>query len=230
MPLSTKPLLMLSLATLLALLAWDASALDLRLAHWFGGPQGFALRDDWLLSSLLHEGGRRIGWLLVLVLCFAVWWPVGPLVRLSGSRRLQFASTTLLALLVVFAIKSTSQTSCPWSLAEFGSVAQHLSHWSTLADGGPGRCFPAGHASTGFAFFGGYFVFRDSQPGLARGWLVTAIAIGLLFGFAQQARGAHFMSHTLWTGWICWIVAWVAHLFWPRPLSEQRAADVAANA
>ena len=25
-----------------------------------------------------------------------------------------------------------------------------------------------------------------------------------LLGLAQQMRGAHFMSHTLWTAWLCW--------------------------
>jgi len=23
-------------------------------------------------------------------------------------------------------------------------------------------------------------------------------------GLAQQVRGAHYMSHTLWTAWLCW--------------------------
>ncbi len=35
----------------------------------------------------------------------------------------------------------------------------------------------------------------------------TPLLAGLLLGAAQQLRGAHFMSHTLWTGWICWSVA-----------------------
>jgi membrane-associated PAP2 superfamily phosphatase len=90
-------------------------------------------------------------------------------------------------------------------------VAQHIPHWSHFLqpDGGSGRCFPAGHASAGFAFFGGYFAFRDDAPGIARLWLGAALLAGLLLGIAQQMRGAHFMSHTLWSGWICWSVAWL---------------------
>ena len=42
--------------SLLFLLAWDASGLDLVLAHWFGTAQGFALRDHWLFTTVLHEG------------------------------------------------------------------------------------------------------------------------------------------------------------------------------
>jgi membrane-associated PAP2 superfamily phosphatase len=97
-------------------------------------------------------------------------------------------------------------------MAEFGGVAQHLSHWVGwfVADGGGGHCFPAGHAATGFAFVGGYFALRSHLPRLARRWLVGAIAVGLVLGLVQQLRGAHFMSHTLWTAWICWMVGWLA--------------------
>ena len=80
----------------------------------------------------------------------------------------------------------------------------HPTMWLRLwfADGGRGHCFPAGHAMAGFSFVGGYWVFRDSQPRLARIWLAAALCAGLLLGLAQQWRGAHFMSHTLWSGWI----------------------------
>ena len=37
-------------------------------------------------------------------------------------------------------------------------------------------------------------------------------------GIAQQLRGAHFMSHDLWTAGICWVAAASVSLaFWPRP-------------
>jgi membrane-associated PAP2 superfamily phosphatase len=73
--------------------------------------------------------------------------------------------------------------------------------------GGTGGCFPAGHASAGFAFIGGFFAFRQVLPATARRWLAGAMAVGLVFGLAQQVRGAHYMSHTLWTAWLCWTVA-----------------------
>lgn len=204
------------LALLLAALAWDASGLDLGLAHLAGSVQGFPLREHWFLHEVLHEGGRRLAWLLAFGLCLAVWWPVGPLARLPQGKRLQLAVTMLLAAGAVFALKKSSLASCPWDLAEFGGLARHASHWSRVVDGGAGQCFPAGHASSGFAFAGGYFAFRDVDLRLARCWLAVAAAGGLLFGLAQQWRGAHFMSHTLWTGVVCWGVACLVQAMWPR--------------
>jgi len=117
------------------------------------------------------------------------------------------------ALGVVSSLKSLSATSCPWDLAEFGGVARYASHWALgMVDGGGGRCFPAGHASAGFAFVGGYFALRRRQPRAARLWLAASLAAGLVLGGAQQVRGAHFMSHTLWTGWLCWTTGWLCDL------------------
>jgi len=105
-------------------------------------------------------------------------------------------------------MKHGSRTSCPWDLDQFGGVARYVSHWSwARADGGPGHCFPAGHASAAFAFFGGYFVLARRVRGLARWWLLAAVVGGLLLGVTQQMRGAHYMSHTLWTAWLCWTTA-----------------------
>ena len=201
-----------SAAALAALLLWDRSGLDLALAQLAGSPQGFPLREHWLLSDVLHTGGKALAWLLVMGLCLAVVWPVGPLRRLTPARRLQLAVSALLASALVSLLKTGSHSSCPWDLQEFGGVARYASHWVGWldADGGAGQCFPAGHATSGFAFLGGYFALRHEQPRLARVWLALALLAGFVLGVAQQLRGAHFMSHTLWTGWLCWMTAWLS--------------------
>ena len=45
-----------------------------------------------------------------------------------------------------------------------------------------------------------------------RGLLGASLLAGFILGGAQQVRGAHFMSHTLWTGWLCWTVGWLCDL------------------
>jgi membrane-associated PAP2 superfamily phosphatase len=197
-------------------LAWDSSGLDLPFARLAGGAGGFAWRHHWLLTAVLHEGTRALAWLLALALCLGVWWPVGPLVRIAQGERLQLALATLCGALAVALLKAGSHSSCPWELADFGGVVRYVSHWSPARDGGTGHCFPAGHAASGFTFVGGYFAFVNSRPRLARGWLAFALAAGLVLGLAQQWRGAHFMSHTLWSAVVCWAVAWVLDAAWPR--------------
>jgi membrane-associated PAP2 superfamily phosphatase len=213
----------LALALLFVLLLWDASGLDMALARWAGGPQGFPLRDHWLLTRVLHDAAKALAWAFTLLLCLGVAWPRGPLQALPLARRLQLPATALLASLVVSLLKGASATSCPWDMAEFGGVAQHLSHWIgwSVNDGGGGHCFPAGHATTGFAFVGGFFALRSHQPRLTRVWLLLALVAGFMLGAVQQLRGAHFMSHTLWTAWICWVVGWLADPLFAGPATRQ---------
>jgi membrane-associated PAP2 superfamily phosphatase len=218
-----------TLAGLALILAWEASGLDLALARASGGLAGFPLRNDWWLGAVLHEGGRRAAWAFEVLLCLGVWWPVGPLRRIDRARRVQLALAAPLSVLLVAALKGASQASCPWDASVFGGVARYAPHWAGFVstDGGPGHCFPAGHAASGFAFVGGWFALRERAPALARGWLAVACAAGVLFGAAQQWRGAHFASHTLWTAWLCWCVAWGADLG-RRAWQDRRGAKAAA--
>lgn len=207
--------LALTLLALLGLLAWDASGADLAASRLVADGHGFAWRDAWLTSHLLHDGGR---WLAGGVLA----WLLLDLLRPSARHRLTrqvraaWAGVVLASLLLVPSLKRVSLSSCPWDLADFGGAASYVSHWQWgVADGGPGHCFPSGHAVAAFAFFGLYFQWRAVAPARARAWLVGTLVLGAAFGAAQWLRGAHFVSHTLWTAWICWLLA-VAAAHAPR--------------
>ncbi|MGO4395621.1 phosphatase PAP2 family protein [Variovorax sp. M-6] len=216
--------LALTLFALALLLLWDASGLDLALARLAGTPMGFPWRDHWFLVKVMHEGARSLSWVLVIALFAAIRWPFGVLRRLSPGERTQLAATALLSVLLISLIKYTSNTSCPWELQTFGGVARHVSHWAwRTSDGGSGHCFPAGHASAAFAYLGGYFVFRRSSPATARAWLVCTLIAGLALGLSQQLRGAHYMSHTLWTAWLCWVAAFATDAL-VHSVSARRAA------
>ena len=198
---------------LAVVMGWDAAGADLVVVRWFGSAEGFALRDAWWTRGLLHEGGRWLAWAALLGLVVGIWRPLPAFAGLPQRERIGWVVLTLAAVLLVPALKRVSLTSCPWDLAEFGGVARYASHWALgVIDGGGGRCFPGGHASAGFAFVGGYFALRRKQPVAARWWLAGAVLMGLVLGGSQQVRGAHFMSHTLWTGWLCWTTGWLVDL------------------
>ncbi|MGQ3050199.1 MAG: phosphatase PAP2 family protein [Roseateles sp.] len=123
--------------------------------------------------------------------------------------RLWWIGTTLACVALIPVLKRASSTSCPWSLIQFGGdFARYVPHWLLgLPDGGPGGCFPSGHASTAFAFIPGWFALRDHAPRVARFFLVVVLICGAVLGWVQMMRGAHFLSHSLWTAWICWAVS-----------------------
>ncbi len=210
--------------SLALLMLWDFSGLDLPMAHWFGSANGFALESHWLWRDWLHDKIRLWPWGLELALLLGIFWPFGTLKQLPKARRTQLALTTFATLLVVSTIKIHSLSSCPWDLQEFGGVARYVSHWAWgVRDGGTGGCFPAGHASAGFAFIGGFFAFRHALPKTAWRWFAGAMLVGAVFGLAQQIRGAHYMSHTFWTAWLCWTVAAVIDAGVSRLIARSRA-------
>jgi membrane-associated PAP2 superfamily phosphatase len=209
-----QPLRCLSLAWLGALaltLLWDAFMLDMPLMRSIGSPLGFALRHDPLFERVLHDGLRQAaGAVFGLMLLWAVWparWHHGGLPR---RERWLALGLVLLCLLAVNLVKINSSTSCPWELNDFGGRAVYVSHWAFgLNDGGSGRCFPGGHASSAFAFIGLCLPWLEAPAGAGRsrrlGWRVlgAVLLLGVIAGGAQSLRGAHHPSHTLWTLLIC---------------------------
>ena len=119
---------------------------------------------------------------------------------------------SLLCLLLVPALKRLSASSCPWDLREFGGGSRLRAALAAgVHDGGPGHCFPSGHAVAAFAFLRMYFGWRGHAAARGARWCLAGVcAAGALFGWAQLARGAHFASHTLWSAWLCWVVCTIA--------------------
>ena len=198
--------LLFTLAGLVLLLLWEAGAWDMALAQLYGDASGFALRDHWLFRRVLHDGGR---WLSGLMLTAVIAWAAFGDERVMARRqRWAWAAVVLLCLIVVPALKRLSSTSCPWDLDHFGGSATYVPHWLLrITDGGPGHCFPSGHAVAAFAFLPLYFQWRVVTPRKALWLLAMTLVFGAVFGWAQLVRGAHFPSHTLWSAWVCWALS-----------------------
>jgi membrane-associated PAP2 superfamily phosphatase len=67
-----------------------------------------------------------------------------------------------------------------------------------------GRCFPAGHASGGFALMALFFCFKRKKYRLAG--LGAGLCAGWAMGLYQILRGEHFLSHTLVTMLGAWLI------------------------
>jgi membrane-associated PAP2 superfamily phosphatase len=195
--------LMLTGALLALLLLWDASSADLWFERRWGTPAGFPWRDHWFTGRVVHDGGRWLAGLGLVALVVNLWWPWTP--KVPRARRWAWLAVTVAGMVLMPLLKKASLTSCPWDLAEFGGAAHWVSHWRWgVADGGAGHCFPSGHATSAVGFLGSWFVLRDAHPRLARWTLALVCALGVVYGWGQMARGAHYASHTLWSAWICW--------------------------
>ena len=59
-----------------------------------------------------------------------------------------------------------------------------------------------------FYFFGR----ARRQPLLAWAGLATGLVAGLVPGLGRMLPGAHFLTHTLWAGLVCWVIILMLYL------------------
>jgi membrane-associated PAP2 superfamily phosphatase len=218
------------LVGLAALALWEWSRLDLPLARLYATTAGFEWRHHWLTAKVLHDGARLAGWAFLFVVLASVWRPRLLVAAVPRRERIWWILTTLACVALIPLMKRASATSCPWSLIQFGGeFARYVPHWVVgLQDGGPGGCFPSGHASTAFAMLPGWFALRDYAPRIARIFLAVVVLCGWCLAWVQMMRGAHFLSHSLWTAFICWTVSVISwHGLQARREGRQRGVKTA---
>lgn len=205
------PLLILSLMFYL----FYQLKLDFVVADWLYQRQGsrWVLQQHWLMQTILHDRVRDLNLMVVVALsCYGVW-----LCFAGQSAVLRRAVATLLCSLlscfaVVSLLKHVLPMECPWDLQQFGGDLPFYGLLEPRPEGTPIHlCFPAGHASIGFAWLGLYYFFLDVKPQWASNALIGAAVTGLLLGAVQQSRGAHFFSHDIATAAICWALCSVIY-------------------
>lgn len=203
--------LSLLLAGGLLLLIFENGRLDLWLAARFysAGSGTFPLRQHWLFDQVLHHGLKTAVYACaVLALGVCVAGARGALPRLPRENALLAAAGMLLIPLATTLLKQLSNRHCPWDVLDFGGYAPYVGLLAEAPrDLARGACFPAGHASAGFAWLVWGLALRPLGRRAADAALVLALAGGALMGWARMAQGAHFLSHVLWSAWLAWALS-----------------------
>ena len=211
----------------------ELTSLDMDLARLFFDPVAgeFIGRHSYFLEDILHDRAKQV------VIAFSVFAILGFIasffmVRLKPFKRELGCLVLSLGLATSFVtpMKAVTAVQCPWSLEQFGG---HETYSELLSPrphtDKPGRCWPGGHAATGFTLFALYFVLRDRRPRMARTAFVFAFALGSVFSISRMMQGAHFFSHNLWTAVFCWLIClgsyyWI--LYRPALKAEREASAV----
>ncbi len=125
--------------------------------------------------------------------------------------------SAVLTLGLMLLMKHTSGVACPWSLPEFNpqKTSSIITPFAWLFSNASyqGKCWPAGHATTGFCLFGLYFAARRLKMKRAGLVLAAVLLYGSLCAAARMLQGAHFLSHSVATMLLGFAVAGL--IFWP---------------
>jgi membrane-associated PAP2 superfamily phosphatase len=210
---------LLALAAIALGVVFHVTRLDLALATPYYDPvnHAFPWRFAWVSKYLVH---RYLKYVLLLggvaVWVVAVWMQRRP--RLDGffathRRRWWCVAWSFVTVPVVIAVlRRLSPMHCPWEVADFGGYAPYFDLFTAAPAGlRAGHCFPAAFVASGswlLAFALLWYPERKMRSVVAG---AAALLLAFAMGWVQQMRGAHFLSHTLWSLWVSWAVVLLVH-------------------
>ncbi len=171
------------------------------------------------LGRLIFYTGPKVAIILLAVAVLAL--AVGPgrwreKFRF-GRRDLWVALLVLVTVPVLAGLgKDTTNTFCPAEIRRYGGDVAYVKLCSPYPENDKpdrrGHCFPGGHASGGFALLGLMWLRRTRT--WKYGGLALGLGVGWLMGGYQMLKGAHYLSHTVTT----MLLAWIVLLAWRRIL------------
>ncbi|MEK6733513.1 MAG: phosphatase PAP2 family protein, partial [Pseudomonadota bacterium] len=132
------------------------------------------------------------------------------------QKKLLFLISALIFIpLIVASLKHYSHVHCPHNIYEFGGGVMHVSPLDIFKEGvffaNTGKCFPAGHASGGFALISLYFVLAHSRLKFLA--LFGGLSLGSIMGLYQISKGVHYLSDTIATAAISYLVCITLYKF-----------------
>ncbi len=235
--------LILGIVLLAAVLAlFEFTDIDLRVQDslYLGhGNWRVEHQDDVLLNSIFYSGAKTVisvvGTLCGVACFISLVWRK----RLAGWRRplLMMSLSFVIVPSVLVGLREVTNVYGPYQLARYDKDQPYVKVFETYPktfNGQPyrqhsrGKCFPAGHATGGFAMMMLFFVLRG--PLLRWLGLAFALAAGWAMGLYQTCSGKHFLSHTVVTMIGAWIlivliVMFVNRLLPATPMPQRPAAD-----
>jgi membrane-associated PAP2 superfamily phosphatase len=212
-----RALLMLAAGALAIAWLGAGTNIDLRLARamYDQASGAFPMRHAWLAETLSHAYMKNV--MLLLAVCALLpaavdcWrprsWPNGFRLRLRVV-----ALASLLVPLVTTLLKQASSSHCPWDLADFGGTHAYVRLLDAALSGAPaGHCMPAGHASGALWLVSLTVFWLPHQPRKAAAMACATLGFGFTVGWMQQLRGAHFLTHTLWSMWLACAIVYLLY-------------------
>lgn len=198
---------LLCLAMLLVFVLGTFTDVDLMLADAMVDKSAmvFPWRDAWLTDIFGHRILKAVltvsGALFIVAAIIDAIWPQAVLARPLARLRLRVIAGSAAAVpLVISLLKQSSNAHCPWDLARYGGSQPYVRLFEALPPGAlPGHCLPAGHASSALWLISLAVLWLPGQNHKAWRAACTAIVLGCALGWMQQMRGAHFLTHTLWS-------------------------------
>lgn len=212
MAIQNKQIILPAACLLLCLTLFEFSPTDLWLQRLFFNMS----EHQWILSRtepvsrfLLYDGCKYLLIMFAVSLLISLTFCNRSETIRRHKRGIRIVILSLILVpLSVACLKTLTNVACPKDLTEFGGnivYIKTLEHYPASQRPATGqRCFPAAHASGGFALMSLFFLF-ESVRGRRRA-LYCSLGIGWAMGGYKMLIGDHFLSHTIVSMLLAWLI------------------------
>jgi len=202
----------------ISMLLFEMSSIDLMIQNLFYDfklHQWIVDRDNMLLKFIFYDGIKKALILFgVLILMTLIFFRKNERIQSYKAGLLIVVFSAIFVPSVVGGLKAITNIPCPKNITHFNGYYPYIKVFtpypSTFHQKEKIECFPAGHASGGFALLSLFFLFKSRKN--RRRTLFFAMVIGWSMGFYKMLIGDHFFSHTF----IAMVLAWLIILIVAR--------------
>ena len=216
---NSRHLLLLFCALIATILFFETTSADVVVQRWLFD----AKIDSWIIDRdqpwlrfIFYDGVKKLYFGIVIIFSVLIFSPSLARFGLPVACAKSFDQQTLKVILAsliliplfVNGLKAVTNVPCPKDLALFGGNYPHITLFRgyppEFLQQGPIRCYPAGHASGGFALMALSLLgkTRRAQTTIAS----AACVLGWVVGLYKMGIGDHFLGHTAVTMLIAMIV------------------------
>lgn len=200
-----------SILLLASILFFGISSIDITIQDHFFYPN----THTWYLDKnmepyhfLFYTGIKKL--LIFIAICFLltfIFLRKHPLIQSYKQGILIVILSAIFVPVIVGALKKTTNMPCPKDEIHYGGDYPRTAVWESYDEPYTSKkhiaCWPAGHASGGFALMSLFFLFKRKRNRYLA--LIFALVIGWSMGNYKMMIGDHFFSHT----WITMLLAWL---------------------
>ena len=166
-------------------------------------------KDEPILKFFLYDGMKIFLILIAVAILFS-------LIFLRKKKIIQEYKKGLIIVLLsaifiplmIGSLKAISNTPCPCNIVNFNGIYPDIkvfdSYPKDFVQPSKAKCWPAGHASGGFALMALFFLFKT--PINQKKALIGALIVGWSMGTYKMLLGDHFLSHTIITMLLAWLI------------------------
>ncbi len=166
-------------------------------------------RSDAVLKFIFYDGIKKLFIVFVsLILAALIFFRKTETIQSYWRGLLIVFLSAILVPLSVSVLKGATNIPCPKNITHYNGSYPHVTVLKTYPKSFYQtkriRCFPAGHASGGFALLSLFFLFKKKRNRIIA--LASVMVISWSIGTYKMLIGDHFLSHTVLTMLLAWLI------------------------